>query len=348
MDVWAKTTDHELIISTLVVLLIIVVLRKPLANLAMRGLLWVMSTLSIELSTDVQNEIVKVLRVVIVTGSALLLIDSLDLPKLFGGVVERVLISVLVLAVFAAWYRLVPPFVALIDPNQLSKLTADVSWLARIAQFIIVVLAVTAVLEVWDIDISSALTGVGVFGAGLAIAAQDLIRNLFGAMSNMSEKRFQPGDWVAIEGGVEGIVTKVDLRSTTIQDFDLVPQFVPNVDLANSVVLNKSKMTHRKVYWTIRLVLEASDTQIEQVCKDLEAYLHDCGDFLDDGSQLLFVIPTGLTSDAVEILVFGFTKTKDYKPYLEACAGLTLAIRKAVRDAGTELAYPTQAIVKKE
>jgi small-conductance mechanosensitive channel len=86
---------------------------------------------------------------------------------------------------------------------------------------------------------------VGVLGAGLAIAAQDFVRNLVAGMNNMSEKRFERGDWIAVEGGIEGTVQRIDVRSTTIMGFDRVPRYVPNSGLSNAIVLNKSRIRHQ-------------------------------------------------------------------------------------------------------
>ena len=59
---------------------------------------------------------------------------------------------------------------------------------------------------------------------------------------------------------------------------------------------------------------------------------------------MLVVCPVALSDNAIDILVMGYTRTKDYQPYLEACGRLVSAVRRAVREAGTDLAYPTQTI----
>ena len=342
---WLSETDHHSLVVALGVLLIVVLLRRPLAAAATRLLAWTFGTLSIKLSETVLNEIGAALRVIIVAAAAVLALEAMQLPDMYGGILRRILISVLVLAVFAAWYRLIDPLIAVLDPEKFSDLKVDTRWVIRLGQFVVALLGITAVLAVWDIDISSALTGVGVFGAGLAIAAQDLVRNLFAGMANMSEKRFGPGDWIAVDGGIEGTVSRVDVRSTTVLGFDRVPRYVPNADLSNAVVLNKSRMDHRRVLWTIPLVLDATDAQVEQVCASLVEHLETSGDFIDDGSLLMLVMPVGLSDSAVDIMIYAFTKTNGYQPYLDVCARLTLAIRRAVADADTELAYPTQTVV---
>ncbi|MEM6576903.1 MAG: mechanosensitive ion channel domain-containing protein [Pseudomonadota bacterium] len=345
LGAWSPETTPEALLFALLMLVAVIVLRKPLAALSARVIESVLKALSINVSESMRVEFNAALRVIVVAGTALLLMDVVDLPDVFGGVVRRLLVSVLVLAVFATWYRLVEPFISLLDVKKSDQKLTDTTWIVRLAQFIVILLAITAVMAVWEIDISTALTGVGVFGAGLAIAAQDFVRNLFAGMANASEKRFAPGDWIAVEGGVEGIVSRVDVRSTTVLGFDRVPRYVPNADLSNATVLNKSRMDHRRVYLTIPLVLDASDEQIGQVCEALNTYLSECGDFVDDGSLFMMVTPVGLGEASLDVMIYAFTKGSTYQDYLSASSGLALAVRGAVRDAETSLAYPTQTVM---
>ena len=345
---WSARSDPYALLLASLLFVAVLLLRRPIAAAAERVTAWVLGKLSIELSQSVSKEIDAALRVIVVASAALLVVNALGVPEVFGGVLRRLLNSVLIIAVFAAWYRLIEPMVAVIDPKKFSDHTVETNWIVRLGQFVVVLFGITALLALWGIDISSAITGVGVFGAGLAIAAQDLVRNLFAGMTNMSEERFSVGDWVAVEGGVEGIVTRIDVRSTTILGFDRVPRYVPNASLSDAIVLNKSRRDHRRIYWTVSLVRDATDAQVEAVCASLRTYLSESGDYVDDGSLLALVTPVGLSESAIEIMIYAFSRTTAYQPYLEVCGRLTLAIRRAVSEADTRLAYPTQTVVMSE
>lgn len=343
-EAWLERMDPETAAITVGLCLLVILFRRPLASASSRLLRWLLSTISISMSDEMEDEAEKFLPILLVAGSLLLTLEALSPPEVAGGFVRKILISVIVLAVFAAWYRLVEPMIALIGPDMFSGVRLDTSWMVRLGQFVVVLMSITAFLEVWSIDISSALTGVGVLGAGLAIASQDFIRNLIAGMNNMSEKRFQTGDWIAVEGGVEGTVTRVDVRSTTVMGFDHVPHYVPNSELSNATVLNKSRMDHRRIFWTIGLVLSSSDEQVEAVCAELLRHMGESGDFVTSEGFPLLVCPFGLSDSAIEIRVLGFTQTKDYQAFLEASGRLVSVLRRALREAGTDLAYPTQTL----
>ena len=341
---WLERLDRHAALLAIGLVVLVILFRKPLAATATQGVRWLMRTLSINFSDVVEEEAETFLRVLIVAGSLLVALEAMAPPDMVGNFLRRILISVIVLGIFAAWYRLMEPMIDLIGPEKLADVPVDTSWMVRLGQFVVVLMSITALLAVWEIDISSALTGVGVFGAGLAIAAQDFVRNLVAGMNNMSEKRFGKGDWIAVEGGIEGTVQRIDVRSTTVMGFDRVPRYVPNSELSNAIVLNKSRMDHRRVRWTIPLVLEATDEQVNAVCSAVRRHMLDSGDYVTDGSCMLIVCPVALSDNAIDVLALGYTRTKDYQPYLEVCGRLVSAVRHAVGEAGTKLAYPTQTI----
>lgn len=341
---WLERMDRHGALLAIGLAVLVVLFRKPLAATATRGVRWVMRNLSISFSEVVEREAETFLRVLIVAGSLLVALEAIGPPEMAGGFLRRILISVVVLAIFASWYRLMEPMIELIGPEKLADVSVDTSWMVRLGQFVVVLISITALLKVWEIDISSALTGVGVLGAGLAIAAQDFVRNLVAGMNNMSEKRFERGDWIAVEGGIEGTVQRIDVRSTTIMGFDRVPRYVPNSGLSNAIVLNKSRMDHRRVRWTIPLVMDATDEQVDAVCNAVRRYMLESGEYVTDGSCMLIVCPVALSDNAIDVLAMGYTRTTDYQRYLEVCGRLVSVVRRAVRGAGTKLAYPTQAI----
>jgi MscS family membrane protein len=107
--------------------------------------------------------------------------------SVIGVVFSVIFRTAIARAIFAAWYNLAAVFLSALNPKQLNNLVAETDWAVRVTRFVIILLGITALLQLWNIDVSAAFTGVGVLGAGVAIAAQDILKNFFGGMSNVSE-----------------------------------------------------------------------------------------------------------------------------------------------------------------
>lgn len=342
---WVAGIDVDLLYLVVLLFAVVVLLRRPLATLLTAIIARVFATINIKLSEDVRDELKAPVSTMVVAIALLVALRILSPPTFDDGIAQRILVSVIVLTFYSALYRRSDLIVAAFAPNGGAKLGTDTAWMVRLLRMLVAILAFATIMDVWGLSISGALTGVGVFGAGMAIAAQDFVSNFVAGLNNVSERRFRPGDWIKVENGVEGTVVSMDLRSTTVMGFDRVPRYVPNSNLANAVLLNYNRMDHRQVYWTFGLKFGATDEQVAAVCTDLSNYIEKSGDFVTDGKLLCFVVPSGLSDSAVEIMIYVFTKTVSYQPYLEVCGRLTMAMRAAVTQAGTELAYPTSTVM---
>lgn len=342
---WVTTLSIEAIFWAAVCILLVFVLRKRISSLcllAMRGLL---RRFQVDLSDEVTKQLRTAAEILIVTFAVYLAGNTLfpeGVTKLF---LERVLASIAIVAIFGAWFQLSGPFASLLRNDKTGLVASETDWIQRITQFAVLLFGLTSLLKVWQIDISGALTGVGVLGAGLAIATQDLIRNLVAGMTNISEKRFETGDAIEVEGQFVGTVKRIDLRSTLVVGFDQIPRHIPNSDLSNSIVLNYSARTHRRIKLKVPLVLSSTPEQIAAVRNGLREYHETSGDFAlgEDAPDYIYVSELGPSS--VDILIYAWTNSADYKEYLAVNERLTLEILKVTREAGAELAYPTQTLM---
>ena len=342
---WIDGLDTEQLTLAVLLVVVTVLLRRPLASLLTTILVMLLATIGIKPNKDVCTQIRASISTLVVTAVLLIALKICSPPPLVEGTLQNILISVTVLIVYGALYRRADLIISAFLPNGVSKLGTDTSWMVGLLRLGVVIMAFATISEVWGLSISGALTGVGVFGAGVAIAAQDFVSNFVAGLNNVSERRFRPGDWIKVGNDLEGTVASMDLRSTTVMGFDRVPRFVPNSDLANSVLLNYNRMDHRQISWTFGVRLDATDAQVDAVCADLRRHIEESGDYVTDGTLLCLIMPSGLSESAVEIMIYVFAKTSSYQPYLEVCGNLTMALRAAVARAGTELAYPTQTIV---
>lgn len=341
---WSQGAATSGLVPNLILLALLTVFRKQVARLTVGGQVAILKRLSITAPDKVIEIVTEATSILVVALGMIFVIDTLGAPGAAESALRRLTLSVAVIAVFACLYQLSGPFVSLLRSDGAHRVAVEADWAKRVTQFAITIFGVTSMLKVWSVDISGALTGVGVLGAGLAIAAQDLVRNLIAGMNNMSEKRFETGDIIAVEGAFVGTVAKVDLRSTLIVGFDQIPRYVPNSDLSNAILENLTRRAHRRIEISIPLVMTATADQVTAVRDGLRAHLRDSGDFVltDDAPQYVHVGELGTSS--IDITFYALTQSPDYGPFLAVNERLSLAILAAVAEAGTALAYPTQTV----
>ena len=114
-----------------------------------------------------------------------------------------------------------------------------------------------------------------VLGIAVGLGAQDLFKNLISGLLIISEKRFIPGEWIQVDGVVEGTVEKINFRSTLVRRFDKSPVFVPNSALSDAAVTNFSRMTHRRIKWAIGVRYDTTSEQLREIRDKVLAAMRD-------------------------------------------------------------------------
>ena len=129
---------------------------------------------------------------------------------------------------------------------------------------------------VWALGITSAvvvtgsansltplLGALGVSGLAVGLALQPTLDNMFSGIQILASGQIEPGDFVRLESGEEGVVEDVTWRNTTIRRITSELVIVPNSNLARSQVINFSRNAD-----ALNLVIPTSvsyENDIEQV-----------------------------------------------------------------------------------
>ena len=175
----------------------------------------------------------------------------LDLNENLEAFVMRVERSLIAFTIFWALHRAAEPVSHSLKKLERVLTKAMTQWVFKALKVIIIFMGAAVILEIWGIAVGPLLAGLGLFGAAVALGAQDLFKNLIGGITILAEKRFHPGEWILVEGVIEGVVEEIGFRSTKVRRFDKAPVHVPNAQLSDVAVTNFSRMTYRRIKWAI-------------------------------------------------------------------------------------------------
>jgi small-conductance mechanosensitive channel len=100
--------------------------------------------------------------------------------------------------------------------------------------------AAYVLLEIWNIDPAAWLASAGVVGIAVGFAARDTLANLFAGFFIIADAPYKLGDYIVLDTGDRGAVTKVGIRSTRLRTRDDVEITVPNSEMANTKIYNES------------------------------------------------------------------------------------------------------------
>lgn len=333
---------------------------KLLAAIAVIGVFWVLrgvlttfgmvylTSLAKRTKTEWDDELVLALKppismIPIVVG-LFFAIDILNVQDPYSVFATNIIRSAISFVLFWALYRAVRPMSLLLTKMRRVLSTTMVDWLLNTVRGLFFFLGAATILEIWGIKVWPLLTGLGLFGVAVALGAQDLFKNLISGILILAERRFSPGDWVLVDGVVEGTVEKINFRSTTIRRFDKAPVQVPNASLSDTAVTNFSHMTHRRIYWIIGVEYRTSVAQLQAIRQDIEDYVLGNEDFAQPPAVATFVRIVEFNDSSIDIMLYCFTRTTDWGRWLEIKEQLAFAIKDIVERHGTAFAFPSRSV----
>ena len=252
--------------------------------------------------------------------------------------------SLVSFTLFWGFYRLCTPAGQLLRRSTEVLTDAMVEWITKIGRIAFVVLGAATILELWGIAVGPIIAGLGLFGVAVALGAQDLFKNLIAGFFVLGEQRFQAGDWIHVEGVVEGTVTHIGFRTTTVRRFDRAPVYVPNARLADNAVTNFSRMSHRRIRWMLGLEYRTTLEQLKQIRDGIERYILDSDEFANPDEVATFVRVDSFNDSSIDILLYCFTRTIVWGDWLEIKERLAYRIKEIVEEAGAGFAFPSRSL----
>ena len=217
-----------------------------------------------------------------------------------------------------------------------------IGWIIKSIKILIFILGLAAVLELWGIKIGPIIAGLGLFGVAVALGAQDLFKNLISGILVLVEKRFKIGDWISVDGVIEGTVEKIGFRSTSIRKFDKSLAIIPNFQFAENAVTNVSETSNWRIRWTITLQYNTTVDQLKKIRDDIEAYINKSEDF--NQSLGVAVRIEKFSDSSIDLLVRCFTKSGSWNDWLEVKEKLAIEIKQIVEGNKASFAFPSQSI----
>ena len=259
----------------------------------------------------------------------------------FLETVNRSLITILI---FWTFHQIIGPF-SVVVRSVGDLLSRDLlNWIIKAIKVLIFTLGIAAVLELWGIKIGPIIAGLGLFGVAVALGAQDLFKNLISGILVLVERRFQVGDWIYVDGVIEGTVESIGFRSTVVRRFDKSLATIPNFQFAEKAVINNSQTTNRRINWLIGLEYRTTSKQLSDIKEQIENYIQNNKDFSTGGDTFLTVNIDQFAASSIDIRLICFTKTNKYLEWMQVKDTLAIEIKSIVEKNKASFAFPSTSI----
>ncbi len=119
-------------------------------------------------------------------------------------------------------------------------------FLANIARYLVLIVALIAVLAQFGVQTASILAVLGTAGLAIGLALQGTLSNIAAGVMLLFLQPIKVGEYIDA-GGIAGTVDEIGLFSTRMTTFDGVYIQVPNGQIWNSAIKNYSRLPTRRL-----------------------------------------------------------------------------------------------------
>lgn len=236
----------------------------------------------------------------------------------------------------------------------------------KILNFIIMLIGLLIILYLAGVNLTAVLSGLGIGGFAVALAAKDSLANFFGTLSILLSDVFSQGDWIVVDNK-EGVVVEIGLRVTTLRTFDNALIAIPNATLANNDVKNWNKRElGRRIKMSLGIKYDSKSDDIKNAVNEIRTmldqhpeiatenteYTHNyfqaaklvSRDDLQGVKKTLLVYLDEFADSSINILIYCFTKSTDWDDWLTTKEDVMHKIMAIFEENNLEFAFPSMSI----
>jgi MscS family membrane protein len=217
--------------------------------------------------------------------------------------------------------------------------TALVRLIRRLLKAAIVIVAGLVLLYLSNVDLTAALTGLGVGGLAIGFGAQKTIENLFGGIMVISDKPVNVGD-VCRVGEFVGTVEDIGIRSTRIRTVDRTVVSVPNGQLASMILENFAQRDRIRFHHTVGLGHQTTADQLRHVLAEIRRLLAAHPKVESTSARTRFIRFSG---SSLDLEIFAYVLESDQAAFLAIQEELLLGILDILDRSGTSVAVSVAA-----
>lgn len=262
----------------------------------------------------------------------------------YNNFLNHLLSSAIVISVACGFHKLTGLYAANEEEiNRLLNARVDrilIPFFSKMIRFIIIALAFVVIASDWGYDVNGFIAGLGLGGLAFALAAKDLLANVFSGIVIVTDKPFSIGDWVKTDD-VEGTIEDINFRSTKIRRFDEALVTVPNSNLVNAPIINFTKRAMRRVNFNLGVRYDTPKEKLQKCIERIEKLLIEHPDV---DNQTIFVKFDSFGDSALNIFLYFFTNTIIWKEYLGVKQDINFKIMAILEEEGVEIAFPSTSV----
>ena len=199
-------------------------------------------------------------------------------------------------------------------------------------------LATVVLLDNLGFRINTVIAGLGIGGIAVALAAQNILGDLFAYFTIMFDRPYEIGDFVIV-GEHMGVVNQLGVKTTRIGSLGGEQIIMSNKDLTDSRVRNYKRMEKRRVLFRLGVTYQTPYEMLKEIPGTIREIIEGIEDTVFDRAHFSSYGDFSLLFEVVY-----YVAGNDYNKYMDIQQEINLGIHEEFEKRKIEFAYPTQTL----
>lgn len=187
-------------------------------------------------------------------------------------------------------------------------------------------------------DVTAVIAGLGIGGIAVALAAQNILGDLFNYFVIFFDKPFEIGDFIIIDQKM-GVVDYIGIKTTRIKSLSGEQLVFANSDLTSSRIHNYKRMQQRRIIFRIGVIYQTSFDQIKEIPAIIKSIVEEQQPVAFDRAHFASFGDSSLDFEVVYNVL-----EADFNLYMDIQQTINLKIFEEFENRGIEFAYPTRTL----
>ncbi len=187
-------------------------------------------------------------------------------------------------------------------------------------------------------NVGAVIAGLGIGGIAIALAAQNILGDLFNYFVIFFDRPFEIGDFIVLDDK-KGTVEHIGIKTTRLKSLTGEQLILSNSDLTKSRVHNFKRMEQRRIEFNIGITYQTPLEQIKEVPTIIKNIIASIEGITLDRTHFMAYGDFSLIFQTVYVV-----ENPDYNVYMDIHQTINLKLFEEFEKRKIEFAYPTQSI----
>ena len=187
-------------------------------------------------------------------------------------------------------------------------------------------------------DVTTVIAGLGVGGIAIALAAQNILGDLFSYIVIFFDKPFEIGDFI-VTGTHNGVVEKIGIKTSHVRSPDGQQLIMPNAEMVKSVIQNFKRLERRRVVFSIGVTYDTSPAQIREIPDLFKSIVSKQEHASFDRAHF-----KSFGESSINFEIAYYIESSNFLLYMDTHQAVCMDIFEQFGNEGIEFAFPTQTL----